>query len=150
MKYFNALTRKKVYIDTQNKFLIEKEIHSGNYLNTPIESRLNSIIDWFEDADLEGKEVAQIEVTVNDHGDYFLDDTSIFDLMSNIAVAYSRKFPKQEENVLQPKKNLLEKMPISPISTMSLTMIHIVDIPIQIIVHRNHEETDSYERVELI
>lgn len=152
MKYFDAQTRAKTYVKSKKITELEKTFYSKDYLEVSITDRLDMFIEWLEEVKEEYKEAAAVKfvIGVEDTGEDFLDDQDVFDLMSNIATAYSRTFKRQTEKVLTPKKNILDSLPISPASIMSLTMLHIVDKPLQIVVHRNHRESDSYEQVELI
>lgn len=152
MKYFDAQKRAKTYINSKNTKEIQKNILSKEYLKISVTERLDFFVNWLEE-DFKGYDDAaaiKFIVNVEDTDENFLEDQDIFELMSNLSTAYSRTFPKQKEKVLSPKKNLLDSLPISPASIMSLTMLHIVNQPIQIIVNRNHKESDSFERVELI
>lgn len=152
MKYFDAQTRAKTYIKSKNIKIIEKTIHSKDYLKISVIDRLDYFINWLNEVKDFGDDTAAVKfiIDVEDAGDYFLEDQEVFDVMSNIATAYSRVFKKQTEKVLTPNRKILDSLPISPAAIMSLTMLHIVDKPIQIIVNRNHRESDSFEQVELI
>lgn len=151
MKYFDAQKRAKTYVKSKNIKIIEKTIHSKDYLEISVIDRLEYFIEWLDEVkDFDNCAAVKFIINVEDAGEYFLDDQEIFDIMSNVATAYSRVFKRQTENVLTPNRKILDSLPISPASIMSLTMIHIVDKPLQITMNRNHRESDSFEQVELI
>ncbi len=150
MKYFDAQKRKKVYLHTSSIRELELNIDAGKYLGVAIEERLGEFTEYFEQLSFEGYNAIKIIVNVSDTDENFLSDDDIFELMSNLTVAYARTFPEPKEKVASPKRKLLEQLPISPMSVVALTMLRVVDKPIQVCVNRDHLESGSHEEVRLI
>lgn len=152
MKYFDALKRKKVYLSTNTKeFNIE--FKSEDYINLAIEEQLPFLEGLLNEQFKSIDDLAygnRIKINVFDEGENILDDKEVFGLMSNIVVLYSKLFKKQVQYVSSPKQKLLEELPISPFVSHVFMSTFIVNKPLQVVVVRNHEESGSYEEVELI
>lgn len=149
MKYFDAQKRKETYTNTKKIKEFKKIIVSGEYLNTPLEDRLEIFENWIDEVP-EDYNAVLISITVEDEGEDILTDEEVFEVMSNAATAFAKSFPRQEEKVLLPKRNLLDNLPISPFSTIALTRVYNVDKLLQISIHRHHRESGSYENVRLV
>ena len=107
MKYFDAQKRKETYTNTKKIKEFKKIIVSGEYLNTPLEDRLEIFENWIDEVP-EDYNAVLISITVEDEGEDILTDEEVFEVMSNAATAFAKSFPRQEEKVLLPKRNLLE------------------------------------------
>lgn len=148
MRFFDALKRKKTYINAGVKDYT-LELKSEDYLNVPLGERYSFINEWVSSQEFEGFAI-NLKVNLFDEGEFVLDDEEVFDLMSNVAAAFARTFKKQTVPVLTPSEYFMEGLPITPVTIILLTVNHIVDKPFQITIARHHEESDSYEEIALI
>lgn len=152
MKYFDALKRKKVYLSSNTKEFNFK-INSKDYINLGVEEQLPFLEEIISKEFSTKEDLAYgnlIKIDIYDEGENILDDQSIFGMMSNVAVIYTRMFEKQKEYVASPKQRLLDNLPITPFVSYLMMSTFVVSKPVQIIIGRNHEESGSYEEVELI
>lgn len=153
MKYFDALKRKKVYVDEKNTKTFTYDIKSEDYMSLKLSEQIEVLekllMEKIVDIDNLGY-ANKIIINLEDKGEFIMDDESVFGMMSNIASIYSKLFVKQNEYVSAPKQKLLDDLPITPFVSYLLMSMYIVNKPIQIVINREHKESDSFEEVTLI
>lgn len=153
MKYFDALKRKKVYVDEKNTKTFTYDIKSEDYMSLKLSEQIKVLEKLLmkEIVDMDNLGYAnKIVINLADEGEFIMDDESVFGMMSNIASIYSKLFVKQNEYVAAPKQKLLDDLPVSPFVAYLLMSMYIVNKPIQIVINRSHKETESFEEVTLI
>lgn len=153
MKFFDALKRKKTYIEGTGVKVHDFYIKGADYSSLEVDEQIPYIEALFgEELDFSDYFANHINIHIKEIGneEEILSENELFNLISNIATVYAKRFPVQQEKVLMPKKAVLETLPVSPMTVVLLTNKHIVNKPLQITISLSHPETGGSYEVSLV
>lgn len=139
MKFFNAMNREFIHVDTNIKEF-NYNINALDYEEMELPKRFEGakahVFSSIEN--LESYDKVLINIHLSESEECILSDDEISDIFSNYLMAYGMLFQENDKRVLLPKESLMQKFTCSPSVLSMITVRFIVKNPIQIIINRNY------------